>query len=76
MTGKIKGFYTKNGKKRPITSRVPHAGTYQKGVAHLGVPKRLTPSSARATTYDEKSVLSDAWFKAKLSTEKTTEGTH
>ena len=38
-------FYTKDKKVRPISSRKISVGTYQKGTAHLGVPKRISSSS-------------------------------
>lgn len=33
--GRVKGFYKKDGKTRPITSRNPRLGTLQTGTAHL-----------------------------------------
>jgi rubrerythrin len=35
-------FYTKDKKVRPITKRRMHVGSMQTGVAHLGVPRRIS----------------------------------
>lgn len=37
-----KGFYTKDGKVRPISKCITSTGTYQHGIAHLDVPKRVS----------------------------------
>jgi hypothetical protein len=40
------GWYTDEyGRRRPITQRKPNIHTYQKGVAHLSVPKRIQQQS-------------------------------
>jgi len=44
---RIKGFYKKNGKTRPITARKPYMGTKQKGTVHLTPKSRLSSSDKK-----------------------------
>ncbi len=53
MTGKLKGFYKEDGKTKPITARVPHGHTLQKGNANLGIPKKFCNEKLKAEKLKE-----------------------
>ena len=56
-------FYTKNKKVRPITPRQHKVGTYQQGIAHLNVPKKLGNKKVIQFTGQPSDKISFAMFE-------------
>jgi hypothetical protein len=62
------GYYKKDGKTRPISRRKVGTGTMQKGVAYLGVPKRIRMENPGVSVKEYNRAQKDKleWVKSRV----------